>query len=306
MLSLLIPTHNRVALLRQTLNSLNEMAVPPCVDVELIICANACNDDTAALIQPLLSAMPFAARCFEESTPGLSVARNGLLRQARGDLLAFLDDDVWVSRGWAVAMLDVLQRQPADMVTSKVDLWWQAVEKPRWLSRRAAHMLSCLDHGNSVCEIFSAGEALSNMTFRRRVLDSVHEFRSDLGRSGQRLVAGDDTDFIARALKAGHRLFYAPEALLLHWVGPERLTLGYLGRAAAGIGTGKVRMLGTMAPGRRLSLTVENTVKYLLYGGLEFVSWAVRYHKGRVNQHIRRMMCRGVLDALAETNGRAS
>lgn len=299
-LSILIPTHNRVALLRQALQSLMELSIPEGVDVELIVCANACTDDTIKLITPETKKLPFSVHCIEEPVPGLSTARNRLLKEARGEILAFLDDDIWVSRGWIAAMWEVLENYPADMVTSKVDLWWQAVQKPRWLSRRAAHMLSCLDHGEHVCELFSAGEALSNMAFRRSVLKSVPGFRTDLGRSGRQMVAGDDTDFIARAMRAGHRMFYSPGAILLHWVAPERITRAYLGRAAAGIGTAKVLMLSEITPGTRWRLRLENGIKLPFYSVLELLSATIGYQKGRINQHIRRKMCRGVLDALRQ------
>jgi glucosyl-dolichyl phosphate glucuronosyltransferase len=302
-MSILLPTHNRVKLLLQILQSLAEISVPTGLDVELIICANACTDNTIELIGPDLKKLLFSTRCIEEPVPGLSIARNRLLTEARGELLAFLDDDVWVSRGWIGAMLDVFNHYPADMVTSKVDLWWEAVQKPRWLSRRSADMLSCLDHGEKVCELFSAGEALSNMAFRRSVLKSVPGFRTDLGRTKRQMVAGDDTDFIARAMCAGHRMFYAPQALLLHWVAPERITRAYLGRAAAGVGTAKILMLPEITAGMRFRLNLENRIKLMLYNVLELLSKAIGYQKGQINQHIRGMMCRGVLDALRQSPG---
>ena len=300
-LSILIATHNRSVLLRQTLQSIGEWLLPAGVNIELIVCANACTDGTAAACAPELAKLPFAARCGSEPTPGLSVARNRRLSESTGEVAAFLDDDVWVSRGWPGGILDVFNSHPADMVTGKVDLWWQAVQQPAWLSRRSAHMLSCLDHGDKVCEIFSAGEVIgANLALRRAVLRDVPNFRSELGRSGKLMVAGDDTDFVARAMQAGHRVFYAPQASLLHYVAPERITLSYLGRSAAGIGTGKVRMLGELSPAKRRALKFENTVKYYLYGGLEVASAVAGYKKGRVNQHIRRMMCSGVLAGLAD------
>ncbi|NNM85719.1 MAG: glycosyltransferase family 2 protein [Phycisphaerales bacterium] len=306
-MSILIATHNRCLLLRQTLQSIGEWLLPAGVNIELIVCANACTDGTAADCAAELAKLPFAARCISEPTPGLSVARNRLLSESAGEVVAFLDDDVWVSRGWPGSILEVFNHYPADMVTGKVDLWWQAVKQPDWLSRRSAHMLSCLDHGDNVCEIFSAGEVIgANLALRRTTLRDVPNFRSELGRSGKLMVAGDDTDFVARAMQAGHRIFYAPRASLLHYVSPERITLSYLGRSAAGIGVGKVRMLGDIAPTRRRILKLENALKYCLYGGLELASAVVGSKKGRVNHHIRRMMCHGVLAGLAEAPGSMS
>ncbi|MDA8378219.1 MAG: glycosyltransferase family A protein, partial [Planctomycetia bacterium] len=97
-LSIVIATHNRVKLLLQTLQSLSQLAVPPGVEVELIICANACTDDTVETCQPVLPGLPFTGYCITEPRAGLSHARNTALAKARGDIVAFLDDDIWVDR----------------------------------------------------------------------------------------------------------------------------------------------------------------------------------------------------------------
>ena len=295
-LSILIPTHNRVALLRQTLQSLMELSIPDGVEVDLIICANACTDNTILEIASDIERLPFAVHCIEEPVPGLSVARNRLLKEARGEILAFLDDDIWVSRGWIGAMWDVLENYPADIVGGKVELWWRDVTRPKWLSRRSEHMLSCVDHGDQICELFSAGQvAGANLALRRSTLAGTPGFRTDLGRRERALLAGEDTYFVAQSLKAGHRLFYAPHASVLHWVAPGRITLEYLGCAAEGIGTTKVLMLPSVSTSNYLRLGVENRIKFVIYRTLEWFCFLLGYQKGRVNQHIRRMMSHGVL-----------
>ncbi len=300
-ISILIATHNRVKLLLQTLQSIAELSIPPDIEIELIICANACTDGTIDACQSQLTKLPFQARCVVEPEPGASYARNRAILESHGDILVFLDDDVWVSHEWLSALLDVFNRYPADIAAGKITLWWNAVEKPGWLSRRSAHMLSCVDHGDKICELFSAGEAASaNLAVKRCVLNTVSGFRTDLGRKGRNILAGEDTYFIAEALKAGHRLFYAPRASLLHWVAPERITQGYLGRAAAGIGMAKVLMLPEISYVLWLRLSLENFIKMILYKILELLSAGIYYHKGRINQHIRYMMCRGVLTGLKQ------
>ncbi|MGC8625276.1 MAG: glycosyltransferase family 2 protein [Phycisphaerae bacterium] len=300
-LSIVIATHNRVKLLLQTLQSLSQLTVPPGADVELIICANACTDGTAEACQSVLAGFPFPAHCVVEPRAGASHARNVALAETRGDFLAFLDDDIWISANWIVELLAVFQNYPADIVAGKVELWWKDVARPEWLCRRSEHMLSCIDHGSRICELFSAGQAASvNLAIRRSVLADVPRFRTDLGRSEGALLAGEDTYFIAQALQAGHRLFYAPQASLLHWVAPERITPGYLGRAAEGIGTAKVLMLSTITPGNYLRLSSENRIKFVIYGALEWFFVLLGYQKGTINQHIRRMMSHGVLLGLKQ------
>src|SRR5215213_8586848 len=98
--SILIPTHNRRDVLVRTIESLRQLRVPPGVEVELVVVANACTDDTVAMVNCEAASMRIPISCVVEPEPGLSIARNRCIAQARHEILAFLDDDVWVEPGW--------------------------------------------------------------------------------------------------------------------------------------------------------------------------------------------------------------
>ena len=74
-ISILIPTHNRVDLLERTLESLSLAAIPENVDIELVIVANRCTDDTVAKCHEWLARLPLSSRCVEEPLAGLNPAR---------------------------------------------------------------------------------------------------------------------------------------------------------------------------------------------------------------------------------------
>ena len=91
-LSILIPTHNRADLLKQTLRSLHGLNIPEGVSVELIVVANGCTDDTPRVVADDSSHLPVTTRFVEEPRLGVSNARNRAIQEAHFDLLAFLDD----------------------------------------------------------------------------------------------------------------------------------------------------------------------------------------------------------------------
>ncbi len=299
-ISIIIPTHNRAELLRQSLESISQLIIPPEKNVELLVIANACTDQTVHVCAVAVNSMPFPLRCITESQAGLGNARNRALLEAEGEIIAFLDDDVWVENNWLIGLLEIFEHYPADVAAGKVTLWWQAVEKPAWLTHRSEHLLSAVDYGDQVQELFAAGEAVgADFAFRRRVLADVPNFRTDLDRRGRTVLAGGDTYFISQALKTGHRMFYAPRAAIKHWVAPERMTLPYLGRAAYANGLARIQMMDHPFIITRIRLALENLLKYCFYGVVEALSAAIGCERGRINHHIRRMTCKGVIAALA-------
>ena len=86
--SVVIPTHNRSALLSRTLRSALRQER---VDFEVIVVDEASNDDTPALLSALGD---HRVRVIRHEIPrGLSAARNHGAEYARAEWLAFLDDD---------------------------------------------------------------------------------------------------------------------------------------------------------------------------------------------------------------------
>lgn len=95
-LSVIVPTRDRPAMLRRCLESLAASIGP---SDEVIVVDSASRD--AAQIASIVTGAGFRlVRCDE---PGVNRARNAGWRAARYELLAYVDDDVVVERGWADA-----------------------------------------------------------------------------------------------------------------------------------------------------------------------------------------------------------
>ena len=86
--SVVVPTHNRSRLLRQTLASVSAQRD---VDLDVVVVDDGSRDDTAAVIGSLHDARISVVR--HVRALGVSAARNSGIRAARGEWIAFLDDD---------------------------------------------------------------------------------------------------------------------------------------------------------------------------------------------------------------------
>lgn len=89
--SVVIPTHNRSALVVKNVSSLCNQSYPS-ADFEVIVVADGCMDDTVDALKKLST--PFSLTVVEQPGGGPSVARNRGVALAKGDLLIFLDDDI--------------------------------------------------------------------------------------------------------------------------------------------------------------------------------------------------------------------
>ena len=103
-ISIIIPTYNRAGALLQTMTSIATV-VAPRDPVEIIVVDNGSIDDTAGICREIKDRFPkHNWRYFYDETPGLLTGRHLGAREAQGDILAFLDDDVLLAPSWLEAL----------------------------------------------------------------------------------------------------------------------------------------------------------------------------------------------------------
>ena len=91
LLSLIIPTYNRSALLAEALESLQ---LQEFTDYEVIVVDDGSTDDTPiTLARYLEPGSPIKLRVLRQANAGQGAARNLGIAQARGEYCAFLDSD---------------------------------------------------------------------------------------------------------------------------------------------------------------------------------------------------------------------
>ncbi len=165
-------------------------------------------------------------RYVEELRPGLSWARNAGLRAARGDLVAFTDDDVLVDPAWVPAVRAVFAATPEVGCVTGLILPLE-IETPTQLlvERFASFGKGFVPRSYSLdtpppdqplfpytAGYFGSG---ANIAFRTGVLKNLGGFDQVLG-TGTRARGGEDLDICIRLLHAGGRLAYEPRAIVWH------------------------------------------------------------------------------------------
>jgi glycosyltransferase involved in cell wall biosynthesis len=244
-ISILVCTYNRCQTLGMAVESVAVQSLPQSGDWEIVVVDNNSPDQTRQVVEDLQRRYPERIRYVFEPQQGISHARNAGIREAKGEILAFLDDDETASTDW-------LQNLTANLHTGE---WAGAggrvlppssFSPPRWLSTMSSFArgpLASFDLGLDPGQLNEPAFG-ANMAFRKEVFDKHGGFRTDLGRTGKSMISNEDTEFGRRLMAAGLRLRYEPSALAYHPVEEIRLKKEYFLNWWFNKGRSDVRELG--------------------------------------------------------------
>ena len=268
--SICIPTHNRADLLQRTLKSIAAMQRPASVACEIIVVANCCNDNTSRVVNDMAPLMPAPVTFVEEMEEGVVAARNRAVRHAKGNIIAFLDDDVQVDSLWLHELLNTFDSEKLDILVGRINLDWHGLTKPAWFDAGMGQYLAEVELGDIPMLLQNPLGAAANLAITRDMLRRTGEFRCPLDRCGKR-TAGEDTDLIARAMRLNGRVLYAPSVAVSHYVAPERLAVRYLRGVAFDVGMAEYLMSPHATPGdltshlvKKIPRLIERSLRLLL------------------------------------------
>ena len=227
MVSVVICTHNRVSDLREVVDDLLEQTYD---DYEILVVDNASTDETAEYVQEKMKVAP-RIRYSRECQQGLSHARNRGIREAKGDIVAYVDDDCRVPPGWISALVSAYRETQADAVGGPA--------KPKWENSPSKLTLMLFRLG-LIPGTYNRGTVRHetdwivgcNMSFQRTVFDQIDGFRTDVGRMGHRQLSGEEVDLCTRMVQARLGIIYDPAAWVWHKIGRERQSLSFVLRGA--------------------------------------------------------------------------
>ncbi len=256
-LTVAIPTHNRARTLLLTVQSLARMQLEAGIDLECLVIDNNSSDETPAVVAEFARTAPFPARGVLEPRQGSSFARNRAVREARGELIFFIDDDVIVEPDWAAQLRAEIERRRLDAACGLVLARWLA-PPPQWLGPEVYGKLAVHREGGVPAEALSQFFS-ANVGFRRDSLDRFGLFREDLGVVGGNPMSGEDTELFARIIDGGGKIGIAPRAVVHHLIGPERMTRGYFRRKSFAFGVGSA--MGGGRTHNRPDKLVKNVIR---------------------------------------------
>jgi glycosyltransferase involved in cell wall biosynthesis len=201
--SVVVPTFNRAEFLQSALAQL--AAMTRTVPFEVIVVDDGSEDQTKEVVGESRDLLP-ALHYLRQENAGAGAARNAGVRRASGDLIVFVDDDMWVEP-------DHLERHAEARA-----LFGDCLVNGHWeFSPQSVELLSATPFGRFRLEIerwyretsnryeplgdnrFRPDSVISgNLSIRRGLFDELGGFDESIGHAGL-----EDQEFSQRAARAG-------------------------------------------------------------------------------------------------------
>jgi glycosyltransferase involved in cell wall biosynthesis len=227
-ITVILCTYNRFQSLANTLGCVALSTLPESVEWEVLVVDNNSNDQTREVVEGFCDKYPGRFRYLFEPLQGLSIARNAGIREAEGNVLAFIDDDVTVESTWLQNLTEPLHGSEWVGIGGRV-LPEGTYSRPPWLGLEERYSLAPLavfDLGAEARELTEPPFG-ANMAYRKEMFQKYGGFRTDLGRCAHSLLSNEDTEFGDRLIAGGERLRYEPSAVVYHPVPNNRLQKEY-------------------------------------------------------------------------------
>ena len=295
--SVVIPTLNRHRALERALGCILAQHLPPDTGAEIVVVDNSVDGNARSLIERIAEGAPMPIRYVSVPKPGIATARNAGVAAARGEWIAFIDDDETGGPHWLAALLAVARRGGYDAVFGPVSA---LADDDREIGPFAAYFargVTAADGGDVTHRAAYLGT--NNSLFAASVCALPGgPFEEKLNSIG-----GEDSLFLQRLVHEGRRFGWAAGAEVTEWVPSRRLDWAYVRRRRFLSGQIRTFVHEMASPRRRVAVArwmmvgiaqtvISGTLSLLLkpinppaarhhriaaYGGLGKVFWMTRF-----------------------------
>lgn len=194
--------------------------------VELLVIDNNSTDSTAKVVASFAELVRFPVNYVFEEMQGLSHARNRGVKEAKGRILAFTDDDVLVESNWLVDMEKAFDDDTLACAGGKILPLWEKA-RPRWLTSDLYGFLALLDLGDEPLQLKEADIFGANFIVRAEMFQQYGTFTIGIGRTEGKLYAGEESEFIERLISGGEQVCYLPTLVVHHQIPARRMKKSY-------------------------------------------------------------------------------
>ena len=242
------------------MKALAEQSQPP-LEVLLVV------DHNDELLARASEAFPNVRVLPNVNRAGANGGRNTGVAEAKGSVIAFLDDDARPEPDWVERLASAYDDPSVQAVGGYAD--------PVWPDRRPAHLpheldwiVGCTYQGQPTSRADVRNLWGCNMSMRKDAFEQVGTFNEDIGRIGLIPLGADDTEWFIRLAqkRPGSRVVFEPRALVHHRVTEPRTTWAYLRSRSHAEGVSKGMMAGLVGAGDALSVE-KSYVRTVLTAG---------------------------------------
>ena len=217
-ISIVIPTYNSNALIKRILESLSSTVIPKNIS-EIIVVENGPKLEVEDICQDFQKQLPMKYIYTEQG--GLSNARNLGTKHSNNDVIIFFDNDMKFEKNTLLEYDKIIQQYGDNCFYGGPVLADYEESPPEWL--RNFLPLSAKGHslGDKIISVDKALFLGGNHAFPQKLLDEFGGY-DDMCATGEEGMIGEETRLQNKALSAGCKGIYIPEAITYHWIPKDR------------------------------------------------------------------------------------
>lgn len=238
MLTAIICTYNRAKYIGKLLESIAANDLPKS-EYEILLVDNNCTDNTREICEAFAAEhQDVRFRYTIEPEQGLSAARNRGIKEAKGDIIVYIDDDALVDSHYLRDYAEWFAAHPETMACGGPIEPLYETSEPEWMSPYTKALLTAwMDYGDKVREYpkgrFPGG---GNAAYRKQVFEQVGLFNTALGRKGGNLMGSEEKDVFDKMHMHGMQVLYLPQPVLHHIIPQSKLEKPYFDRLTLQMG----------------------------------------------------------------------
>ncbi len=264
MLSVLICTYNREKYIANLLESIAANDFPK-NDYEIILVDNNCTDNTHAVCQTFAAKhTDVRFRYTTEHEQGLSAARNKAIKEAKGNILVYIDDDALIDPWYLRTVDSFMSEHPQISAVGGPIIPLYETSEPDWMTRFTKELLCGYLYFGDKQRPFPGDRypGGGNAAYRAEVFQKVGLFNTQLGRKGNNLMGAEEKDIFDK-MKAQHMQFmYLPDMILHHIIPQKKLERDYFDRLTYQIGVSERQRTKAIGNAKYMNRLVKEAVKW--------------------------------------------